>query len=458
MGIHSCCIHNEVRSAQTRVLAVKHQPLPPAVSLLMQDAGEEIREAIGTCEVIPWETLLSYLPAHKRKLYERCKEELLQGGPQPWHARIKAFVKLERLNFDNDKDPDPRMIQARSPQFNCQIARYTRSVEKALYQLEEEGVRLLAKGRNSRQRAWDVRKIWGQMEDPVVLSLDLSRWDMHCSPDLLRHAHRVYLNLLGNPREFKHLLEQTIHNKCETKNGLKYQREGNVMSGDMTTALGNCMLVCMMVKAFRKSLNLTTKELRVYDDGDDHLLFVERKESKRVVEELPRFYRSLGHSLRVDGQTDQFHQIEFCQQRIICHSDGIWEFVPNPRKTLATSLSWSSGHEDQRRRYLGTVWEMRAILHQGQPVLGPLFHRLSLEVPERLGKRQATPTGLARRLALDRRTKVTITEVTPEAREAYRDAWGLDTAMQLELENMVIDLDQAPREEPDYCVQHAEAG
>lgn len=449
MGMHSCCIHNEVRSAWTRVLKHQHKPMTTELHQLMDSVGEEVAREIGTCKVISWDGLLSYLPKSKHKLYSKMIAEVGETGLLNWHSRIKAFVKLEKLYMDHGKDPDPRMIQARTPQFNVQLARYTRSVEKALYNLEEMGVRLLAKGRNSRQRAWDLNTIWSQMEDPVVLSMDLSRWDMHCSPDLLKKAHDVYGRCLGNPPILKVLLGRTINNKCETKNGLKYRREGNVMSGDMTTALGNCLLVIMMVLAFRKHHLVPPAMMRLYDDGDDHLLVLERSIAPQIGVLIQQFYASLGHSLRVEGQSDELESVVFCQQKIITHSQGVLEFTPNPRKALSTSLSFSSGNADKCLEYLGTVWEMRAILHQGQPVLGPLFLRLSKENPKRLSSAGTKLNSLCHRLRLDGRSKILLTEVTQEARESYTKAWGMSEQEQLEIENMEIPYNQLAKLQAD---------
>lgn len=469
VGAHRSCIHNEVRSAHTRVLAHKHRPMDQELSDILNEVADQLIGELGQHHPIPESKMLEFLPAHKKKMYAKVLEELAVTGPMPWHSKVKAFVKVEKLRM-GDKDPDPRMIQARTPQFNVRLAKFTRSIEHSLYGLQEDGYRLLAKGRNSRQRALDLNNIWSSLTDPVALSLDLSRWDMHCSPDLLRKAHKVYLGCQGNDPELQNLLEQTLHNKCTTKNGLSYKREGNVMSGDMTTALGNCLMVVMILKAFRKLNQIPSNAMRIYDDGDDHLIIVERKIANRVAELISSHYERAGHKLVVEGMTDQIHQVEFCQQRIIEHSHdyvegGVLEFTPNPEKTIATALCFSAHLDQDSRaigintlRYLGSVWEGRAILHQGQPVLGPLFLRLSLENPHRLHRVGQQQTSLTRRLQLDGRSKVTWTRISDAARESYEKAWGISPSMQEQLENISIDLSQNCVPYDNYATQFMGVG
>lgn len=435
LGVHRTCIHNEVRSADKRVLGHQHRELQKQAIELLDRAGEELAEEIGPVIAMSYDDLLRMSPPGKKKVYARAIENVRVTGYQKWHARINAFVKVEKLNFTN-KDPDPRMIQARSTEFNVQLGRYSRAIEHRLYNLREYGIRLLAKGRNSRQRAKDLLLKWDSLVDPVALSLDLSRWDMHCSPDQLRATHRVYLKCLP-AQEFAFLLEATVRNKARTTNGLEYVREGNVMSGDMTTALGNCLMVLQMVRAFqiKNESWLPRSAVRVYDDGDDHLILVEREYATTVAQMLPEWYQELGHKLVVEGITDNVQHVEFCQQRLVNHAYG-WEFVPNPAKALATSLSYVM--RPCAPQYLGTVWEMRAILHQGQPVLGPLFDRIAKENPKRLRSKGTQLVSLDIRLKHDGRREVYGNDITLEHRMSYERAWGWNVDTQLMFENLDI--------------------
>jgi len=376
-------------------------------------------------------TLVATFPAQKRRKYTQCLNSLLAEPLNKRDWLIKAFVKSEKLKIEQ-KDGDPRMIQARSMRFNLEIGMYTKAVEKALYhlkdpQLEKLGVHLplIAKGRNLYQRAQDLRRMWDLMERPVALSLDLSRWDMHVTKPLMELVmHPFYKSLLQN-EWFSQLLSRQVNNRAVTEGGLVYTNECGVTSGDMTTALGNCVAVVVIVLLFRRvmqwcaqnveqgtletaiqesvdglgSINQNKRMLRfittagrhltelqtrrkllkntgmlIYDDGDDHVMLVEKDLYAVCAELLPEWWRMMGHEMKVEGHTEKFHQILFCQHKPFLTPRG-WVMCPDPYKVMATSNIVTGLNLENPRRYLETVWRARALLHQDVPVLARFFLR-----------------------------------------------------------------------------------
>lgn len=413
------------------------------------------------------DVLIGWFPQSKRRLYAR---ELLSLSNYQLTRRdqsVKAFVKNEKLKIE-DKDGDPRMIQARTPRFNLMLGQFTRPLEKVLYTLVDPdlGTPLIAKGLNMRRRAEVLRLLWESLRNPVCVSGDLSRWDMHVSPEMMAVVHAFYTHFIKDP-VFRQLLAVQLKNKGFTSDNVKYAVDGSVMSGDMTTALGNCVLAvlaltmlahylknedAMEVRPLREYLRArgvkpiprgVRRVIRILDDGDDHVVMCERDLAPTLKAILPHMWEAVGHEFKVEGETDDFNQILFCQHKPLYHH-GMWEMMPDPHKVLATALV-STGDNcadyKQQRKYQGTVWEARALLHQGMPILGPLFHRLSKWETHRIDnpdRRRTTVAGLERLALADGREKVVLTRIEPTAREQVYRMWGVEVDQQYNLENNLV--------------------
>lgn len=462
---HEGCVHNEVRSLGGRVLRKVDTPNPQMITFLMSTTTQLAHRLPYCVSPVPMDELILWFPQKKRKLYSRELQSLLDYPLTKRDRCIKAFVKNEKLLIA-EKDGDPRMIQARTPRFNLMFAQFTRPMEKVLYQLRHPTLHypLIAKGLNMRRRAQVLRMMWENLDNPVSLSLDLSRWDMHVSAEMLKIAHHFYQHFIKDP-VFREMLGVQLENHCFTQGNVKYAVNGSVMSGDMTTALGNCVLVVLVLLGLQRFLENPTHtdyrqvralfpdqdypELRkqktrmlFFDDGDDHVIFVERESVDLLNKILPRWWSLVGHEMKVEGQTDDFNQVLFCQHKPLYHH-GMWEMMPDPRKVLATAFVVTGDRVDDprlRAEYQGTVWEARALLHQGQPILGPLFDRLRRHERRRIGSQAARETvmaGIERMAMADNRTTVEITDVEPEAREQVFRMWGVETDLQYILENNI---------------------
>lgn len=456
---HEGCVHNEVRSLAGRVLREVPLPDPMMISELDYTTQSLAKRLDGLCYVAEQDQVLSLLPQKKRKLYLRELQSLSDYPLTKRDRLVKAFVKNEKLQI-LEKDGDPRMIQARTPRFNLVFATYTKPMEHALYTLKHPitGRKLIAKGLNLRQRAWQMRQMWESKRNPVSCQNDLSRFDAHVNLPMMECLHRFYLALIHDPL-LRELLQVQLRNKGFTQHNNVYEVTASVMSGDMTTALGNCVLVAAVVLTYQRlllqgsslvftksqvamlnSLSLREKVIEVVLDGDDHVMIMEKELLPLVQESLPKFWASLGHSLKIEGVTDQFERITFCQHRPF-KNDHLWEMVPDPRKVLATSFVVTGAHastNESASEYLGTLWDARAILHQGVPVLGPLFARLAKENTRRMRNVGTSLDGIERLLSSDGRTRVHGQNITAEKRLAFDLSWQIDPDLQRSLEEMIV--------------------
>lgn len=410
LDVHEDCYHNQLRAVKGRVLG-KVPPLDPIMASLLRPAVRQLALSLKQdLAVVSLETSILQFPQRRRKRYAAALVEFLSRGWIPKDATISAFVKMEKLQILL-KNGDPRMIQTRHPVFHLVFSQMTKPVEHALMHLKDPvtGGVMIAKGLNLNQRAQVLKDLWVARINPVAISLDLSRWDMHVQVPLLQEVFKVYTT--HNPCPLIRLLmENLLNNKCWTNQGIRYQVEGGVMSGDMTTALGNCLAVVAIVLTFRKNIfdlvttgscdllealqlrtgdpvhaeicdqlkevprgTLTEDWLTLLDDGDDHVLIVERQDAHLAKTFLPVWWRLMGHSLKVEGEAEALELVEFCQHRPFDGSQLV--MVPNPRKVLAKSLMVTGAKLMNPLPYLRTVCLARFILHNGIPVLGPFFHR-----------------------------------------------------------------------------------
>lgn len=430
LQIPAQCLCNETLGVAERILKVETK-LEPGIQPLLAWAMSTI--TVTAAKLSP-EKLLLTCPAGKLKLYTEALDSFLDSPLTSQDAQVSAFVKMERMELlKPGKYKEPRIIQARPVRFNVQLGMYTRAIETGLKSLVDpqwlaKGIRapVIAKGHNLQQRYRTLQNLWNLYQHPVAISMDLSRWDMRVSEELLNLLGSYYQLNFPDPM-LAYILTHLTKNRCRTRNGLKYRRSHGVTSGDMTTALGNCVAVIAIVYAYRATLEtivtrrdatpavlkervwtmlsavdssrrrpvktsvmhlFKTKMLQfagvvpqsqvptltLYDDGDDHVLLTSQDYSQVIAETLPLWWEMCGHKLTVEGVANQLSDIEFCQMRC---SPPAETMIPDPRKVIAASCAVTGQYKANARQYLKTVWTARAVMHQGVPVLGPLFWRLS---------------------------------------------------------------------------------
>jgi len=284
--------------------------------------------------IAPWsyDQVLAYFNSKLRKRYTDALDSLRTEPLSKRDARVSAFVKSEKFDPEAKVNPDPRMIQSRHPRYGVEVARYLKPIEKRLYHMKgPTKLRIIAKGLNQRQRAVLLQDKLALFDDPVIGSLDASRWDMHVAESMLKIEHQLYLACI-NDDFFRRLLKWQLKNKVRTSNGLKYTVRGRRMSGDFNTALGNCALMVMMVRAAMKRLGV--RKWDILDDGDDCLCIMEAGDWERVSPLLPGVFLDYGQELKIENVARHITEVVFCQSRVVELPDGP-VFVRNWRKVLS---------------------------------------------------------------------------------------------------------------------------
>jgi hypothetical protein len=376
----------------------------------------------------------------KKEMYQRALEEIRTGRTTlKEDAEVKVFVKYEKTDHTNKVNPVPRVISPRNPRFNIRVGRYLSPLEERLFKslglLFHDEHPTVIKGFNASESARVLREKWDMFCDPVAVGLDASRFDQHVSSEALKWEHGVYLNCFGakkHKKRLSRLLSYQLVNRCsgETPDGkVKYTVNGTRMSGDMNTSLGNCVLMCSMMKAYFIHKNV---DAQLANNGDDCVVFLERSQLEHFMLGLTDWFLKLGFNMAVETPVDVFEHVEFCQTKPVF--DGFeWIMCRNPHTALAKDSvmlkTWDG--PSVFRGWLDAVGTGGLALTGRLPVF-QAFYRSYV----RSGKKRNIPKELLpwSFTSLCKGMKRTTGIVSPEARCSFWDAFDITPDEQVALE------------------------
>lgn len=229
------------------------------------------------------------------------------------------------------------------------------------------------------------------------------------------------------------------------------------MSGDMNTALGNCIIMSVMVASYFHQRCPGIK-WDMLDDGDDCLVFVEEGDYPRATRHLISEFLDYGMELTVEPPARKFTDIEFCRGRPV-YDGHRWRFVLDPVRVLSNAATGKVlGHETKAR--LSSIGRCELILNAGIPVLQEWALALMRagEPPAKVaafGRRAKAHQVKGRtwkpldrsdsyywRLKAENRSLDDAAElpITGEARRSFAAAWGVSIERQLEWESYLKNL------------------
>lgn len=434
--VQNDCQHNQLLAAVNRVACEWPQPSRRALCELRQ-VGGDLSRYLGKREKIPFEVWGAKYTGMKRARYLRAVTSLADTPISRRDAVIQAFVKLEKLS---DPYKDPRMIQARSARFNVEVGNYLKAFEHDLYHVRGAGPmakwfppgRAIVKGMNPVARGALIEAHWLSLKRPVQLALDCSRFDGHVSEPMLRFEHGVYERLFNYDPYLVSLLARQRRNICYTKSGLKYTVCGRRMSGDMNTALGNCVLMICMMAVAMKRLGLKPNQWRMADDGDDCCIMVEEEMADVVKVGLRDVFVEFGQDLKVESVARELGKVSLCASKPV-RVGGVRTMVIEPKRIIGkTRVGLRARDPKFRADYVATVGVGLLAMHSGVPVLQA--HALALQRASKSTLREMPGSYLYRLAYLDDPFAARERPVTLEARLDFAVSFGVDISAQLELE------------------------
>lgn len=369
--VHHDCIHNQLVGARNRVCGEA-----PAIKIdilrELRPVSRRVARLLGRTEPQGARDFYRAYSGAKRVMYEQACDSLEKSPVTPKDAKVRMFVKMERTNPYRKVNPDPRIIQARSPRYVASLAKFLKPIEHRFYPLVYEGARMpegrvCGKGLCQLERARLVDKYFHQIPHCTCLGIDVVRFDRTVLPPKLALEHATYLRCCNHP-ELQRLLSWQIKNRCYSAKGLSYNTLGKRMSGDLNTALGNCILMTMFV-IYALDVDPYIPYLLLVD-GDDCLVFVESKYAKLIRARIQAGFDKLGMELKWECVADRVADIKWCQTRMVNTVLG-WNLVRDPLKVLSTTLTGPKFRSSNRgvARLMSDVGMCLLALNQGVPVL-----------------------------------------------------------------------------------------
>jgi len=442
---HRPCAHNEWHGLTTRVLNPTPAPSKRGVQILKREArglAAQLRGYGGP--FVPWDLrrVCMLYDGAKRTRYLNAEKSLINDGPATkLDARLSTFVKGDKLRFESGRK-DPRIIQARSARYNLEMASFLKPIEHALYNLKgdyREGgnrTRLIVKGLNQKERAQLIDRKMAEVPDCAVVGIDMKRFDSHVSVEQLRVEHSVYLKCLADSR-FQQLLSWQVRNRGTTMNGIKYGLTGGRMSGDMNTALGNCVLMILMCKALMRKLRIPKWDLAC--DGDDTLLFVPKAFVETLARDGPGVFLEFGHEVVFESLAYTMEEVLHCQARPVWTGGGYYTMVRNPAKSLSNALTaFRHFHEPKGgMKVMKSIAQCELVLNRGVPVLQCYAENLLRVLREVAFAKLPPDSTLLRRATLEAGSRwqdVVGCPITTASRISFEQAWGWPIEAQLAAE------------------------
>jgi hypothetical protein len=387
----------------------------------------------------------------KRARYQKALAEIREGNSVVSdEAKLRVFVKYEKTDRTSKSSPVPRVISPRDPKYNLRVGRYLKFLEKPLFRAIDKmfGHKTLFKGMNAIESASIMREKWDSYCQPVAVGLDASRFDQHVSYEALLWEHEIYLQCFKqtkHKRRLAALLKHQLINRCygSTPDGqLRYKVLGTRMSGDMNTSMGNCLLMCCMIKAY---LEFVGVDAHLANNGDDCVLIFEKRDLNRVMGPLPVWFTEMGFTMAIEEPVYEFEEIEFCQTKPVYDGEN-YIMCRNPHNAIVKDSVML--HPWDGPKYFKT-W-LNAIGEGGMSLTGglPLFQEVYAayrRAGRKYGKlnKQLLPYHIRENLKLKRMgVNRVYGTVSPSARASFYWAFGITPDEQLAAEryysNLVI--------------------
>lgn len=345
-GVHHNNLRNVERGIIERVFLNSEGVPPPrccedSINKLNEVKRFVKRSAAKTAKLTE-EEFLSYYTGRRHATYARAVESLVYSPLTVEDAGIKTFVKPEKINMTTKGDPAPRVIQPRSPRYNVELGMYLKHLEPRLYKIVKKlfGGHTIFKGMNALDSGKNLHRMWEKYRDPVAIGLDASRFDQHVRAELLKFEHSLYMMFYPGDKWLAELLSWQLVNRCVayTADGsVKYVVDGSRMSGDMNTALGNCLIMCTLVYSLMAERGMVGR-FSLANNGDDCVLIMERGDLARATSGLAAWFLEFGLVMKVEDPVTEFEHIDFCQTSPVWTPEG-YIMVRNPHNGLDKDIT-----------------------------------------------------------------------------------------------------------------------
>lgn len=375
-----------------------------------------------------WAIVQSYAGRWRVK-YMEAYERFKADGLKPRHARVNMFVKDDLEMSVPEKAP--RAIQYRDSVFALEQSRFTKPIEKWFYSLRDEyGTKIVGKADGFTIAKELVAKA-SKFNNPVFLMLDASKFDSCVDIAWIKLCTDFYVKLF--PSEFagyiRRLWRQTLINRGRTRKGLKFVTHGTRMSGDMDTSLGNSIVMFCMLKEFMR-----IKQVRhsILVNGDDSIVVISAQDLHKVKDMSP--FKEFGFNMKFEFSRD-IQRAEFCQSRLV-YTDYGPTMARNPSRIMGRTSWTTRSYGPQTKAYIKTLGLCERAASYGVPIASEMANHMIAYGGER-EKVYLGPWLEEWYRQNNRPWKIGPPTISMETRLSYCEAWGIDPARQIELENSI---------------------
>jgi hypothetical protein len=369
----------------------------------------------------------------KKVIYEAAVEQYYLHGVSRRDSRSTTFVKCEKVK----ESGAPRCIQPRGPVYNVGVGMYLKHIEHRLYNTIQRTYRsqtpVVMKGMNVNEIAINLESKWNSVHNPVAIGLDATKFDMHVSESMLLWEHSIYEALYKGDKALARLLRWQRNNIgrgfCDDGK-LTYKVKGRRFSGDMNTALGNCIIMCAMIYAYsdEKKINI-----QLANNGDDCVVIIEKSDLENFSKGLYEWFLQLGFRMTVEPPVYELEHVEFCQMHPVRLNRGITMVrnLETAREKDSICLFDISSLK-ARAKWLGAVGECGLALTGGCPVYQSMYQAYARHgKPSKVLDSVQMQSGF---LMISKGLESKSDIITDEARYSFYLAFGMTPDEQVALE------------------------
>lgn len=384
-GVHNSSLCNLRRGLVERLFFVEGkdglepppQPLPNQFDNLSY-FRKRVHAILGLHSPITHDQFVGLYQGRRKTIYQNAVASLDSLPVSRKDSFLSTFVKAEKIPLYKKPDPAPRIIQPRNPRYNVEVGCYLKPYEHHLYRAIDHvfGGPTIIKGYTVDEIGTIVAEAWEGFHKPVAIGFDMKRFDQHVSVDALKFEHSVYLQSFSHDPKLARLLSWQLQNKgyANVPEGrIKYTREGCRMSGDVNTAMGNCLLACSMTHFLLKSI-----KFRLLNNGDDCVVITDSCNTQFVLEALPRFLE-FGFQCIGEDPVYTIEHLEFCNLKPLHLGYGKFTMIRNPDVSLSKDTYCVSGWSTTKEavHWLSAIGQCGEAITRGVPVLQEYYRALT---------------------------------------------------------------------------------
>lgn len=428
-GFHGCIANEKRAMVQRHMLPLAD--VAPDFDFMVNTMYAILTREFPAKQLTPYtrDQVIRGIPSSKRDRAIRGYAKLDDVGYGPWATRVSAFVKFESAQYDMQEPPEtkaPRLVQHRSDAYCYTLAQYLKPLEHYIFG-RRRGIRVsrpwITKGMNS----WQIAERIASMDrwvDTCFVELDHSRYDSCLRTELRRMEHRFYTTFYKGDGWFRELLKAQIHNSGRTRNGIAYEVEGTMMSGEYNTSLGDSVINYAMLRY------VFGNEADIIVNGDDSVVALPSRLLKRIDFGI---FAALGFKTKVDFKYD-VRDVTYCQCKPIRVGPGLrWRMVRDPSRVMSRTC-YTVKHPDTWL-YATQLLNAKGIgelsCNTGVPVLQAFASRIVELNP--LQSERLVKTYMAENRRLDPIT-TRVEPIQDQTRLDFEYAFGITVAEQMEVE------------------------